>query len=402
MEQSGASTEQSGTSNESGTAQSSVSEAYPSDIDSVDFSLLTCAPGHEQYTIFGHTAIRMNDKRQNGRDLAFNYGIFSFKKKFFVLRFIMGLTDYELAAWPTSIFLKDYKEEGRQVIEQPLNLTALEKARLMAALFENCREENKTYRYNFFYKNCTTKARDIIASCLEGKIDYHWKENETTFREMVHQYNASMPWTRFGEDILLGVAADRKIDNTQQQFAPITLENDFNNADILNPDGSTRPLAATAKQLSPSGITITSGGFPLTPNECGLLLLLFTAVLTFVEWKRRKVFWLLDAIYLLAVGGTGIILAMMIFSEHPTVSLNMNILLLNPIPLFFIPMTIMRGRKKINNPFWKYEAVALLLYLLVAAPFIQNVPGALIFVALSLLIRCGASLALSGRLKTGK
>jgi len=149
-EQSGASTEQSGALGESGNAQSSVSAAYPSDIDSVEFSLLTCAPGHEVYTVYGHTAIRMNDKRQNGRDLAFNYGIFSFKKKFFVLRFIMGLTDYELAAWPTRVFLEDYKKEGRQVIEQPLNLTALEKARLMAALFDNCREENRPTVTIFF------------------------------------------------------------------------------------------------------------------------------------------------------------------------------------------------------------------------------------------------------------
>jgi len=92
----------------------------------------------------------------------------------------------------------------------------------------------------------------------------------------------------------------------------------------------------------------------------------------------------------------------MIFSEHPTVSLNMNILLFNLIPLFFIPMTIKRGMKKLNNPYWKFEGVLLLFYLLVAAPFIQKIPVALIFVALSLLIRCVAALAVPQRLKSGK
>ena len=37
-------------------------------------SLLTCAPGDEIYSYFGHSAVRINDP-QNGIDFVFNYGI---------------------------------------------------------------------------------------------------------------------------------------------------------------------------------------------------------------------------------------------------------------------------------------------------------------------------------------
>lgn len=58
------------------------------------------------------------------------------------------------------------------VVEQVLNLTPDEKAKIWAALRDNALPWNKTYRYNFLYNNCTTKARDMIASCIDGKIIY--------------------------------------------------------------------------------------------------------------------------------------------------------------------------------------------------------------------------------------
>ena len=45
--------------------------------DSIRLSLLTCAPGEEIYSLFGHTAIRYENPSQ-GIDVVFNYGLFSF------------------------------------------------------------------------------------------------------------------------------------------------------------------------------------------------------------------------------------------------------------------------------------------------------------------------------------
>ena len=85
-------------------------------MDSVEVALLTCQPHDEIYSLYGHTAIRYHDMRKGKEvDVAFNYGVFDFKKPYFVLRFVFGLTDYELGVYPFNIFLKEYRHFGSMV-----------------------------------------------------------------------------------------------------------------------------------------------------------------------------------------------------------------------------------------------------------------------------------------------
>ena len=71
--------------------------------DSVRVSLLTCAPGTEIYELFGHTAIRYENPAE-GKDLVFNYGIFSFNTPNFVLRFVKVIIGWE---WCLILILKE-------------------------------------------------------------------------------------------------------------------------------------------------------------------------------------------------------------------------------------------------------------------------------------------------------
>src|SRR5699024_474509 len=52
-------------------------------------SLLTCAPGEELYSSFGHNAVRLLDL-DTGRDLVFNYGTFDFDTPNFYVKFARG------------------------------------------------------------------------------------------------------------------------------------------------------------------------------------------------------------------------------------------------------------------------------------------------------------------------
>ena len=104
-------------------------------LDSVEISLLTCQPHDEVYSLYGHTAIRFHDIRKDRMiDVAFNYGVFDFKKSMFVLRFVFGLTDYELGVCPYNYFVQEYRQFGCMVTEQVLNLTSDEKLNLQEAL----------------------------------------------------------------------------------------------------------------------------------------------------------------------------------------------------------------------------------------------------------------------------
>ena len=133
-------------------------------MDSVEYSLVTCSPHEEIYSLYGHTAIRMQDlHKSQSNDIVYNWGVFNFDAPHFVLRFVFGLTDYELEAASYDVFCKYYQYMGSSVTEQVLNLSSEEKVKLAQALAENCRPENKVYRYNYFYDNCSTRPRDIIS-----------------------------------------------------------------------------------------------------------------------------------------------------------------------------------------------------------------------------------------------
>lgn len=319
--------------------------------DSLQISLLTCGPGKEVYSLYGHTAIRFHDVR-NQQDLVINYGMFSFAQKNFILRFIFGLTDYEMGIVPFDAFMEEYKREHRWVIEQVLNLSSADKRSIAMAIDANYLPENRVYRYNYFYDNCTTRARDLLANNIQGIVIYKSTSNtQATFRSEIHQWNQLQPWARFGNDLLLGIGADQKLTSEEQQFLPDLLRKDFQTAIIRYQNGKERPLvAATHLLYSPCGKTID---FSLTSFLCSpfaLIALLF--LITMSAWLLRKrvpksYFWVMQAVRLLT-GLCGILLTMMLFSQHPTVRLNLQILFLNPLNLlFFVPK--LRQSKRFNQ-----------------------------------------------------
>jgi hypothetical protein len=360
-------------------------------MDSVEFSLLTCQPHDEVYSLYGHTAIRYHELRPGGLDWAFNYGVFDFKKPHFVARFVFGLTDYELGAYPYKYFVKEYRRFGSMVTEQVLNLTDEEKMALHDALAINLRPENKIYRYNYFYNNCTTKARDIIESCINGKVEYAGREDYTpSYRDIVHSMTRNNPWSRFGNDLLLGIKADWKTDLRQQEFLPGNLLYDFDHAQIYS-NGSYRPLIKERRIAVPAGVQIIESGFPLTPLACAAILLAVGIVIFFFEWRKKRVFVLWDVLLMITTGTIGIVLTLMLFSQHPTVSLNLQIILCNPLPWLFL-WPVIRGRE---TRYWKITAILAVLFLI--GSFFQCYAEGIHVLALCLLMQCYANMKIKAQ-----
>ncbi len=351
-------------------------------MDSVEISLLTCQPHDEIYSLYGHTAIRYRDQRDKERiDVAFNYGVFDFKKPHFVLRFVFGLTDYELGCYPYDLFLGEYRHFGSLVTEQVLNLTAEEKVKMRQALSENLLPGNSVYRYNYFDNNCTTKARDIIEKCINGKVEYSERELFTpTYREMVHEMTAKYPWATFGNDFLLGVNADKETGIRQQEFLPHNLMYDFDHAQIYE-NGTYRPMVKERRVAVPAGVQIVQEGFPLTPQICGIILSLIGLVIFAIEWKKKHSFLVWDLLLMAVTGILGIILTLMIFSQHPTVSLNLQIILFNPLPWFYL-WSVIKGHK---TYYWHMTVILAIAFL--AGGFIQDYPDGIWSLALCLLLQ---------------
>ena len=353
--------------------------------DSIRVSLLTCSPHDEIYSLYGHTAIRYEDKSK-GIDVAINYGVFSFSQPYFVLRFVFGITDYQIGIEEFSDFCKEYKSYGSSVTQQTLDLTGEEKNSFLTLLAENCSEENRTYRYNYFYNNCTTKARDLITSAIDGKVIYKNKIKENiSFREIIRSCNGAHRWARFGNDILLGVFADKNTSRQDQQFLPANLERDFKCAYIVRNDGKTRPLVYETKELLSVKQHKRESGY-ITPISFSLTLMCLTILLCIAESHCRKKFIFIDAIVQVILGCIGLLLFTMIFSQHPTTSLNFQILLFNPI-FIYIAFANIKSRKNYSKLKRNFFITSIFMALAIICSTIQTYAEGVTILALSLLLR---------------
>lgn len=357
--------------------------------EQVEFGLLTCAPQQLMYGQFGHTAIRMHNPIA-GIDVAFNYGTFSFDNDWFALKFMFGFTNYELGIVPMPVFCQAYEQMGSQVTEQVINLTSDEKRHLADALANDYREENRVYLYNFFYNNCTTKARDVILSVIDGSIVYNVDEGiRPTWREMLHTYTDKHPWAQLGEDLCLGIKADTETDYKQQEFLPDNLMRDFATAQI-NADGDRRPLILKTRTIVQPGVQVVESEFIFAPWFCAILLLALIGVVTYFEWKKKHCYWILDAVMMTAIGVAGIIIFCLFLSKHPTTSTNIMILLFNPLPLVFMPRMVWRSIKNRRDNIWMWEGILLLLFVTLGIIDVQSIPFSIYIVWLAVAIRVTA------------
>lgn len=344
--------------------------------DRIQISLLTCSPGKEVWAQYGHTAIRYYDK-ESGEDLAINYGIFSLDQTYFIPRFVLGMTDYRMGVQPMDMFLAQYSYEGRGVIEQVLNLSAEDKEVIYKALQENMKPENVVYRYNYFFDNCTTRARDMLVNHLHGKVVYPPAEEDATFRSMIHKWNNKYEWSQFGEDLLLGVNADRKTTKSEQQFLPENLRSDFDKASYNG-----KPLVKETNVLLDAETEVAEPAFPLSPLSIALIFAAISLVMMLFSYRRQQVYWAWDLALMLTSGLMGIIFFIMIFSQHPCVSLNFILLFFNPLPLFFLYSTI----KKKKVIWWKIWGVLIILGIF--GSLFQEIPLPILIVASFLLLHC--------------
>lgn len=352
---------------------------------SIRVSLLTCSPHDEIYSLYGHTAIRYEDKASK-TDIVVNYGMFSFKKPFFVARFVLGLTDYEMGIQDFNDFCYEYQYFGSQVTQQEINLTPEEKGQLLKALQDNYANA-RVYRYNYFYNNCTTKARDIILKSINGKIEYkNAIDRSVSFRDLIHGCNANYSWASFGNDLLLGFKADMQTTREEQQFLPDNLMRDFGQAKIVSADGSARPLVKNTEIIVKGNDYAIAGKTKVTPQFVFITLLLLIAAIVVAEFKTKKRFLWVDISLLLASGLAGLILFVMLFSEHPTTSTNLQIFILCPLNLYWAIYIIKnkRNERKLRKA-WTFLSIMLCIGL--SGRLIQVYAEGIPLLALSLLLK---------------
>lgn len=356
--------------------------------DSLEVSLMTCSPGQEVYSLYGHTAIRICN-HATGEDVVFNYGMFSFKRPHFVWRFTRGECDYQIGASLYRDFIQEYAARGSAVFQQTLNLDTQEKLRLWFLLVENMRLENRVYRYNFLYDNCTTRARDRIEEAIEGEVVYPaLSDTVWSYRNIIHQYTRQHPWAELGNDICLGCEADAPITFRQEMFAPFFLLRYFDRAVIRDASGAERPLVLSTVKVIEERHQEIDASFPFSPSLCAWFLCALVLVLTLLECRLHKCFWWMDAILMTLVGCMGLVVTFLFFfSLHPTVGSNWQIWVFNPLPLLAMPWVVYCAVKKRKTRYHVLNGAILMFFIIFSALIPQDFCAVVVPLALILCIR---------------
>lgn len=355
--------------------------------DSIKVSLLTCSPGQEVYSLYGHTALRV-EKPSCGLDVVFNYGVFSFDQPYFVWHFVLGECDYMVIPLLWEDFVPEYERRGSSITAQVLNLNHDEAQLILDKLIDNCAPENRVYRYNFLYNNCTTKARDMIESCVEGKVVYSDTLQHCTYRQILHEYASVQPWMQEGNDLLLGCDVDTILTARAAMFAPEYMMQYAETAVIRAPNNDTRPLVARTETLLQKREVPVRPVFPLSPILSSLCFLAFCFLIVGVERLLNRMIWLWDVL-LLSVQGLsgGLLLFMFFFSEHPGVGSNWLICLLHPFSLFAIPSVVKSAFRRRKTLWHAINFTFLAIFITFSSWMPQDFGNIVVPLALALMTR---------------
>lgn len=362
-----------------------LNPAKAQDTSHLRISLLTCTPGEELYSTFGHSAFRVIDSSKafndGWRDVVYNYGTFNFDDDGFYLKFIRGKLLYYVSAEYFSDFKDLYQSTNRGITEQVLILSATEKIAIQHFLNENLREENKYYKYDFFLDNCTTRLRDILKKLHDSSFcQKPVMPVGSRFRQAIHQYldKNNKYWSKLGIDILLGQPCDIVMTPEQMQFLPNNL--------MKSLDSSNKPMVVSSQNLYPITNDITKGSF-FTPFVVFSLLAIFIVLLGYS--KNRFVQGFLqgfDGLLFFLAGLLGIILICMWFgTDHSMTKNNFNLIWAWPthtIIAFFV-----NSKRAWVKKYFKFTALALLIVLISWMFLPQQMNNALLPIILLLIYR---------------
>jgi uncharacterized protein DUF4105 len=322
--------------------------------------LVTAGPGDEVWERYGHNALRVLNTR-TGRDVSYNWGIFAFNQVDFIPRFLQGRMLYRMAAFETTAMVNMYAQAEREVLLQELDLSPAQKFELQTLADINALPENRQYIYQYFLDNCSTRIRDLLDRVLGGALQRQFGSvaTGTSYRDHTRRLTQIDPLIFAGMDLLLGTPTDVELTVWEEMFLPLTLRDELRKASIVGEDGTARPLVS-AEEVVVEASRAKAG-------EVGSVWLVLALALglglgaVFASFGSRRVqesallrrSVVTVAVSSSALGGVlGLILVLLLFTDHTFAYWNENLFLFNPLLLGLAVMLPLSSAR----PAWRHRA----------------------------------------------
>lgn len=353
--------------------------------DEAEFGLITCAPGDELYSIFGHSALHLYDPVM-GLSTVYNYGMFSFNTDNFYYKFVKGETDYKLGKQGYSRFVREYDWYQRNSYEHKLNLSQEEKQALFEAMETNYMPENRYYRYSYLLDNCSSRLRDMLQTVLGEKLDWNGVLQDSiipdgypmydilqgfysgeyiiTYRDILDMYLVRSPWSDFGIDLAIGAPIDKPADINGSMFIPDFLMTAVCHSQVAT-DSVSKPLVESVDLITSYYEQSPINLSPKITDPVYILWFVSFIVLfiTVLEIYFKRSFYWFDSILFGIFGLFAIVIWFVTYiSVHPAVFPNYITIWLLPTHLFVAILIYIKSLRKYLDYYFILTVVITLIF----------------------------------------
>ena len=321
-------------------------------------SILTCGSGDELYSIYGHTAIRFLDTK-SGLDVVYNYGNFDFRTPNFYLKFVKGDLQYFAAGCTYQDFMAEYIYDNREVFEQDLNITLIQKQKLFDTINTSLYSDERYYTYKFIDRNCTTMVLEKINKIFGSPVVSKKSNTNVSYRTVLYSYLDNHFFENLGINIIFGKKTDAL---ATKIFLPKELMENLKIATYNNKQIADKIVVLNKKNNQ----TISHSLW----NNFYFFCLFFILMLIL---NKKWVFML----YFMLLGLIGIFLSFVgFYSFHHEVAQNYNVLLFNPCLLLLIYFYISKNQKwtKYLSYFNLVLLVVYVFIIITKADFVMMLP----------------------------
>jgi hypothetical protein len=343
-------------------------------------SILSIGEGQSLADAFGHTGIRIIDKKTNS-DVVFNFGIYDYNAPNFYSNFVKGRPVYKLGVQNYINFINNYIKQDRYIIEHVINLDKKATQKIINLLVKNLEDPN--YIYDYLRDNCSTRVADLFIKQTEQpqntKIDIL---TENSYRKLIHSKINENSWGALGIDLCLGAIMDRKISIKETLFLPEKLMQYLDSLIEKDSKSITKNII-----FSPQSSLLYNENLPnpLLINSLLSVLLIFITFLNFKKsiWKK----WI-DILIYFSSGTLGLlVIYLWFFSNHFASAQNFNFLWAFPFNLIMVYVLLRENPPNWAVNFIKLNIILLVLLFIHWATGVQKYNITLLPIFIALLVR---------------
>jgi len=342
----------------------------------LEIKLVTIGPGNDLTSWWGHNALIVQDTVLNTSRF-YNYGLFSFQQKNFIVNFAMGRLWFWVGHSSVAGSLEFYRKQNRDLLIQTLQLPPGKRMEIAAFLVNNVKPENCYYLYEHYHDNCATRIRDIINRATDGQLyQFSTQQSRMTLRQhtrcFTHPYFC-MDWLLM---FLMNDTIDQQIRQWDAMFLPSELATIISGFSYQDSSGRQVPLVSDSfifnKRINGKPIPEKA---PVHYWPLGFFLGLFIAgIILFFAFLSRHghpVYFKYSTLFAsLFLGIPGLVLFLLsAFTDHTVTYYNENLFLINPLTfaVFIFAIGYYRDNKKCAtwvSFLWYMHAILLCLLLI--------------------------------------